>query len=1220
MLSWFLLLFLCLHFHCTCGLDDQKYKRVITINVNGSSNIDCCKYHLNCDCSSLESALNYVRDDTLINIISSIVPLLSLIKISGHTTIGISGNNGTVISCNNTGGVSFVNCKNIDISGITWDQCGGTWFTGAVSMEHSSNISIHNCTFQQSYTYCVTIFNASAMVIITYTKFLHNTAGLYLQQTQSPSTDYNLHVLIANSIFEHNGEGYCYACGGLKIWTNDSSAIMFVTIRDSNFLNNSALQGGGIYLDAVIKTIEIQFTNVTVANNSAGIYCYTKGTNAVFNVNNSIIMNSLYLQFSSLNVSLSIFQSSVGVTKGSIGSLHVETFSKYLLVDYCTVNFTRTKVVHSVRNHPNYCVLKFNELISDNTSLQVDGKESFGFQCYITNCIFSNNSNENPVVDIFNVNLQYDHPNIHATIQIMNTTFSGNSNGKSVVHLVYDGQNYNPLGEVLLSSTYFNRNFDNQNTLYLYYSKLKVTGKLSFNNNAADKGAGIFLTNYSYVSLHDGSQMEFTNNVAALGGGAIYADCPSPEPSPPWLLFSTSGTVNVTFHNNQAHAAGNSIFFNIPVDVSSDIIRDPSNERSIMYIPKRFNYSGNKYQDEIATSPYAVTLGQPAVCSGDSCDDGGTYSLSDIMLGENLSVPANMIDFFGHTAEPCLFQIDCYKNCDNHSLSGFTEFKYALIHNDTLQSIAILGNKVVNRNTTVGLRLSPVFGTVTKEVRSATVELEIFMCPCRTGYKYDRKTKSCVCNNIPDLVRCEQNSVNIKKGYWYGNIGKDVGVGVCPNNYCTYPSCAITDKFCKLSQTLDDQCYKHRRGTACGECDPNHTLAFDSSDCIPTSECQVKWTVLVVIIVVLYWIVALFTIISVMYFVKAPTITGYVYGIIYFYSILDLFIGENLVVSDSVVQFVTIISGITNLTPRFLNRLCFVKGLSGIDQQFIHYIHPLAISFMLFLISRAARRSPKVTAVLSKAGIVRSTCLLILLFYTSLSSTSLHLLRPLQFNGVDGFFTYSSPDIKYFNGRHIIYGIVALVCLFVVVLGLPIFLFLQPFLRRCKRLNFIRIMPILDQFQQCYKLKYHSAAAFYLICRLVLFSILGLDIVSYSNRFFVLQVVCFLIAMAHAWLQPYKDDKLNSLDQMILLVALMIVSLNIGIPFTSLDANKRANDFVIIILALLPLVLFVGHLLSSVLARKLPCGKTDREATESLLRLDNYVVICMCLLPSTSVV
>jgi len=1203
MVSISTLLFLLVHVHYTFGLDDQKYSKVITVNINGSDDQACC-VDGHCHCSSLESALSHMHDNTLINITSSIVPLLALVKITSYTTIGISGNNGTVVSCNNTGGVSFVNCKNIDISGITWDQCGGAGLSGAVSMEQTSNISINNCTFQQSYTYGVTILNASVMVTITYTNFLNNTAGLFLQQIQNPSTNYLLDVVIVNSIFEHNGDGFNGACGGLKMWANDSLAVMVVTVRDSNFLYNSAFQGGAVFLFAEVESIEIQLTGLHVINNSGWlpneIYCYTKGTSAVLNVIDCVIMNNVYLQFNSVNVSLSVAKSGIGLSKG-VMHLFVETFSKYLFSNLSAINLTRTKVLHKVRNHPRYCILRFDEINGNyNTSLQVDGTESFGFQCYITNCIFSNNSNGNPVVDIFNINVQYDHSEIDATIQIMNTTFSGNSNGKSVVHLVYDGQNYNPLGKVLLSSTYFTGNFDNQNTLYLYYSKLKVSGKLSFNSNAANKGAGIFLTNYSYISLDDDSQTEFTNNIAALGGGAIYAEYPFPKPSIPWFLFSTDDQVNVTFHNNQAHAAGNSIFFNIPVLASSYFIRDPSSERSIIYIPKSFNYSGNKYQDEIATSLYALKLRPPAVCIEGSCDDGGTYSLSDIMLGESLSVATLLVDYFGNTAEPCLFQIDCYKNCKNYSLSGLTEFKYTLIHNETLQSIALFGNEIMNTNTTIGLRLSPVFGTVTTEVRPTTVELEISMCPCRTGYKYDQKTKSCVCNGIPDLVRCGQNSVSIKKGYWYGNIGKDIGVGVCPTNYCAYPSCAVTNKFCKLSQMLDDQCYKHRKGTACSKCNTNYTLAFDSNDCIPIGECQVKWTVLIVIIVILYWIVTLFTIISVMYFVKAPTITGYVYGIIYFYSILDLFVRDDLIVSEGVLQFVTIISGITNLTPKFLNKLCFVKGLSGIDQLFIHYIHPLAISLMLFLISRVARRSPRVTAILARAGIIRSTCLLILLFYTSLSSTSLQLLRPLKFHGVDGVFTYSSPDIKYFSGRHIVYGIVAIVCLFVVVLGLPIFLFLQPFLRRCEKLNFIRIIPLLDQFQQCYKLKYHSVAAFYLTCRLVLFLILGLDMVSYNNRFFVLQVVCFLIAMVHAWLQPYKDDKLNSLDQMILLVALMIVSLNIGIPFTSLDADKKANDSVIIIFVLLPLMLFVGHLLS-VLMRKLPC---EREFTERLLRLD----------------
>jgi len=75
--------------------------------------------------------------------------------------------------------------------------------------------------------------------------------------------------------------------------------------------------------------------------------------------------------------------------------------------------------------------------------------------------------------------------------------------------------------------------------------------------------------------------------------------------------------------------------------------------------------------------------------------------------------------------------------------------------------------------------------------------------------------------------------------------------------------------------------------------------------------------------------------------------------------------------------------------------------------------------------------------------------------------------------------------------------------------------------------------------------------------------------------------------MIHVWLQPYKEDKLTSLDQTILLIALMIVSLNVGIPFRSLNADKEANDSIVATLALLPMVLFVGFLLSSTAAGRL---------------------------------
>ena len=486
----------------------------------------------------------------------------------------------------------------------------------------------------------------------------------------------------------------------------------------------------------------------------------------------------------------------------------------------------------------------------------------------------------------------------------------------------------------------------------------------------------------------------------------------------------------------------------------------------------------------------------------------------------------------------------------------------------------------------------------------------ITLHPCKTGFKYDIHTGTCVCNSIPDLVQCMVDDAKVKKGYWYGDLDGDIVVGVCPVGYCNYPSCGISENYCGLSVVQDHQCHSHRTGTACSNCENNYTLAFDLEDCIPTSDCHIWLTILIIISVMIYWVVVLLIILCITGFVNVPVITGYAYGIIYFYSILYLFVSDSLV-SSTMTYFIGILSGITNLTPRFLGILCFVKGLSGIDQQFIHYVHPLAISLLLFLISRVAKHSGKVTKVLGRVGIIRATCLLILLSYTSIASTSLQLLRPLRFtksNGDHAVYTYLSPDIPYFTGRHIIYTIVAVICMIVIALGLPAFLLLQPYLKRCRGINFIRIVPFLDQFQQCFKPKYHSFAAFYLICRLFVFLILSLEMIQYNIRLFLLQILCFLIAMIHAWLHPYKENKLNSLDQTTLLIALMIVSLSVGIPDTSLNASIEMNDSIVAFLAFLPLIMFVGFLLSStalgrLLWQKITCNKVNLHHRGSTLRL-----------------
>ena len=66
-------------------------------------------------------------------------------------------------------------------------------------------------------------------------------------------------------------------------------------------------------------------------------------------------------------------------------------------------------------------------------------------------------------------------------------------------------------------------------------------------------------------------------------------------------------------------------------------------------------------------------------------------------------------------------------------------------------------------------------------------------------------------------------------------------------------------------------------------------------------------------------------------------------------------------VSEVTSQLVSILSSFARLTPQVFGQLCFVRGLSGIDQQFIHYFHALAISLILLIIVLAARQSGTLT-------------------------------------------------------------------------------------------------------------------------------------------------------------------------------------------------------------------------------------------------------------------
>ena len=244
--------------------------------------------------------------------------------------------------------------------------------------------------------------------------------------------------------------------------------------------------------------------------------------------------------------------------------------------------------------------------------------------------------------------------------------------------------------------------------------------------------------------------------------------------------------------------------------------------------------------------------------------------------------------------------------------------------------------------------------------------------------------------------------------------------------------------------------------------------------------------------------------------------------------------------------------------------------MSGIDKQFIYYIHPVAISLFLVMITVLARRSLRLLSFISK-GIIRVICCLLLLSYTSLATTSLLLMRPLIFHDVDKVYTYVSPDVEYFHGRHLVYAIVAILFTIVIVIGLPLLLAFEPFLN--SRINFIKVKPLLDQFQGCYKDKYRCFAAYYMICRLVIVTIVLIN--SFNDLFFqfLLITICIVIAILHQLFRPYSRTLLNKFDGFILQFLALVSA-----PPLATFQDKFDSSLVMVmmfVLVALPLLVFI---------------------------------------------
>ena len=662
-----------------------------------------------------------------------------------------------------------------------------------------------------------------------------------------------------------------------------------------------------------------------------------------------------------------------------------------------------------------------------------------------------------------------------------------------------------------------------------------------FKSNQASYGGAIGSSMNSSIIVQNCARIKFYTNNAALYGGAMFFDATHTS-----LVLKDQG-IDISFTSN-AGIAGDYMYFNLT-------------ESSGICLNNRIIGINNEIKHFIATPPNKLQFYTPATCIDDynktECE---SYYLRHIMLGEEIIVPVCIFNYCDQPFNDVTQFLLHGGDTQSYDISGP---KQVLISgNDIFQRISIIGNNSLSKpsNYTINLILHDAYGSYWKQV---SVNLTVELTPCHPGFWQYLRSNICKCYNTQgkDIVYCTGSNSTIKRGYWFGSVTDKPTVTFCPINYCDFTCCEASNGYYHLSPVKDNQCRSHRSGTACGSCTDGYTLSFDSPECVDVDSCTAGQTVLVILLTVTYWIVMVALVFAMMYY-KVPI--GYLYSITYYYSIVDILLSQNLQASRGLYLTVIIISSFSKVTPQFLGELCLTTGMSGIDQQFIHYIHPTAVILILVIISLSARSSRRISAVISR-GIIHVICLLLLLSYTSIASTSLLLMRLLKFHEIDKIYTYLSPDIEYFHGRHLSYGIVALICTITIAVGLPLLLILEPFLNH--KINFAKIKPLLDQFQGCYKDKYRCFAGYYMICRLVIITII---IANSSNEFcasYLLIVVCGVITLIHVTAKPYNNEIVNKFDGMILQLIIFITVFPLLDDFDSSLATS-----IVFVLALLPLL------------------------------------------------
>ena len=315
---------------------------------------------------------------------------------------------------------------------------------------------------------------------------------------------------------------------------------------------------------------------------------------------------------------------------------------------------------------------------------------------------------------------------------------------------------------------------------------------------------------------------------------------------------------------------------------------------------ENFRGINNNTSLRVATSPKKLKLYNPAKFITGNDVDYDTYYMSNIMLGQEFALDACLLDYYDQPTEVKELLITSM----SHHYYNITGLRYVSVscNHTTKPVLSVIGNMHSKNSYNYSIMIS-LYATHNSDTKLIAAKLIVELSQCHPGFWYSSGSKKCECYNNKDIISCSGSNSTIKRGYWFGTVAGKPTVTTCPNDYCDFTCCKNTNDIFHLSPSRAKQCRLHRSSTACGNCEKGYTLSFDSPECIEVNRYTIGQTILVIVLSLLYWIAAVVVVFVMTYF---KVTIGSLYGIVYYYSVVDILLSQILYISNGLHATVSI--------------------------------------------------------------------------------------------------------------------------------------------------------------------------------------------------------------------------------------------------------------------------------------------------------------------------